>query len=118
MHIHTHTPNTQRKITLDRLVSMKISDTPSFFKRTPYFINPSLFWGKIYPPPPPLYNRCMCVFGGERAPTMSILPFFHDELHKLLEAIMSHLIEKTIFDSANSASKICHIDFHEKQNHQ
>ena len=28
---HTHTPNTQRKITLER-VSMKISDTPLFYQ--------------------------------------------------------------------------------------
>lgn len=91
---------------------------PLFLKEPPILSTPPFFGEKSTPPPPPLYNRCMCVFGGERAPTMSILPFFHDELHKLLEAIMSHLIEKTIFDSANSASKICHIDFHEKQNHQ
>lgn len=90
---------------------------PLFLKEPPILSTPP-FFGEKSTPPPPLYNRCMCVFGGERAPTMSILPFFHDELHKLLEAIMSHLIEKTIFDSANSASKICHIDFHEEQNHQ
>ena len=43
--MHTHTPDTQRKITLER-VSMKISDTP-FLKQPPYLKNPSLFMRKI-----------------------------------------------------------------------
>ena len=48
---YTYTPNTQRKITLKR-VSMKISDTPPFLNNSTYFTNPSIFLGKIWPPPP------------------------------------------------------------------
>ena len=45
--MHTHTPDTQRKITLERVsFSMKISDTPPFEKSNPLFYYPLPFYGK------------------------------------------------------------------------
>ena len=50
-HTHTHTQNTQRKIALKGLASMKISDT-HFFKTTPPILpTPPLLWEKWEPHP-------------------------------------------------------------------
>ena len=46
---HTHTPNTQRKITLERVSSMKISDTPFFKATTPILPTPPFLWEKSEP---------------------------------------------------------------------
>ena len=43
---NTHKPNTQRKMTLER-VSMKISDTSPFFQNPLLFYQPHAFYGKI-----------------------------------------------------------------------